>query len=188
MIWVKATALAVFGLVVALGLHFAVLLLGDNFHEVVAGELYRSGQLSPQSIAKLDSKYQFGTIINLRGENASSDWYRREVSEAERLGIAHVDFKMSSRSRLSLDRMKDLVAIMRDAKKPILVHCLNGIDRTGLAAMLYANQIAGMDEDIAEFQLSLLYGHIGIPLVSRAYAMDQSWLEIEDAFGIEDKS
>jgi len=36
-----------------------------------------------------------------------------------------------------------------------------------------------LDEARAEEQLSFYYGHVGIPVVSAAYAMDRSWEDIE---------
>nr|WP_234894951.1 tyrosine-protein phosphatase [Sinorhizobium meliloti] len=60
---------------------------------------------------------------------------------------------------------------MQTAPKPILIHCQAGADRTGLAAMLYLQQIAGIDEEISERQLSVRYGHIGLPYISAAFAM-----------------
>lgn len=47
---------------------------------------------------------------------------------------------------------------MRDAPKPILVHCLSGADRTGLASVMYSQQIANMKEDVAGRQLSFAFG------------------------------
>jgi hypothetical protein len=37
-----------------------------------------------------------------------------------------------------------------------------------------------MDEETAEGQLSIYFGHIGIPYLSSAYAMDESWEILED--------
>lgn len=51
---------------------------------------------------------------------------------------------------------------------------------TGLAAMLYLQQIAGIDEEISERQLSVRYGHIGLPYISAAFAMNESWEILEE--------
>ncbi|WP_164825347.1 hypothetical protein [Sinorhizobium meliloti] len=51
--------------------------------------------------------------------------------------------------------------------------------------MLYIQQIAGTDEEISERQLSVRYGHIGIPYISAAFAMVESWEILEEAlFGL----
>jgi protein tyrosine/serine phosphatase len=59
------------------------------------------------------------------------------------------------------------------------VHCTSGADRSGLIAALYLAGASGAGEHEAERQLSIRFGHIGIPFVSRAYAMDESWEAFE---------
>ena len=42
-----------------------------------------------------------------------------------------------------------------------------------------------MDEETAEWQLTPIYGHFGIPFLSPSFAMDETWEELEPLFGIE---
>jgi hypothetical protein len=49
-----------------------------------------------------------------------------------------------------------------------------------IAALL--QQIAGTDEEVSERQLSVRYGHIGIPYISASFAMDESWEIFEEVF------
>ncbi|MNL27860.1 hypothetical protein D3C87_1494800 [compost metagenome] len=86
---------------------------------------------------------------------------------------------MSARHELDMTKVNQLVAIMRDAPKPILIHCKSGADRTGLATALYLGRVAYLGEKAAESQLSVRYGHIGIPYLSETYAMDQTWENVE---------
>ncbi|MBN7804992.1 tyrosine-protein phosphatase [Agrobacterium rosae] len=162
-------------------IYFGVLQLSGNFREVIAGQLYRSSQLTGKQLADYVQANGIKTIINLRGENGKSAWYRNETATAEKLGVQHVDFGMSAYKELNLGRVAQLIQIMRDAPKPILLHCKSGADRTGLAAAIYVNRVAGMDEDTAERQLSIRFGHLGIPYLSSAYAMDRTWEDIESA-------
>ena len=76
-----------------------------------------------------------------------------------------------------------LVALMRDAPKPLLIHCRAGADRSGLAASLYLAAIDGAGEERAEAQLSFRFGHIGIPWLSETYAMDETWEALETWLG-----
>lgn len=165
----------------------ALLLVGQyfsgNFHTVAAGRFYRSGQLSADQIAHDVKRYGIRTIVNLRGHNPGRPWYDAEVAEAKKLGVAHVDFGISSRKELTPDQVAKLLAIFRTAQKPILVHCEGGADRTGLAASLYVAAIAKGSEFDAELQLSPLYGHFGIPDVTGSYAMDETWERVESDFG-----
>nr|WP_245303795.1 tyrosine-protein phosphatase [Agrobacterium bohemicum] len=153
--------------------------MSGNFHEVIAGQLYRSSQLTEKQLSDYVTANGIKTIINLRGENGQSAWYRNETATAEKLGVQHVDFGMSAYKQLGPERVAKLIQIMRDAPKPILLHCKSGADRTGLAAAIYVNRVAGMNEDTAEQQLSIWFGHVGIPYLSSAYAMDRTWEDIE---------
>ncbi|ASP86638.1 protein tyrosine/serine phosphatase (plasmid) [Sinorhizobium meliloti] len=86
---------------------------------------------------------------------------------------------------MSPRQARQLIALLQTVPKPIIIHCQAGADRTGLASMLYIQQIAGTDEEISERQLSVRYGHIGIPYISAAFAMVESWEILEEAlFGL----
>lgn len=159
--------------------YFIILELSGNVHAVVAGQVYRSAQLSARQISGLKDKYAIRSIINLRGPNAGKPWYDDEVAAAASLGIEHVDFGMSSRVLFSQREASALVAIIRAAPKPVLIHCQGGADRSGIASALYLRAIAGSSDDAAEEQLSIRFGHIAIPVVSAAYAMDVSWEALE---------
>lgn len=154
-----------------------------NFHTVVAGQFYRSGQLSPGQLEEFASEYGFRTIINLRGANPQAGWYRDEISTARKLGIDHIDFRMSASHLLTKARAERLIAIMQAANKPILVHCEGGADRSGLVSSLYMAAVRKAGETASERELSLRYGHIGIPYLSGAYAMDESWQDLEPMLG-----
>jgi protein tyrosine/serine phosphatase len=163
----------------ALGSYLLGIQVSGNFAAVVPGEAYRSNQPSATDIAGYAARYGIRTIVNLRGSNENAAWYKDEVAAARRLGLGHVDFKMSADRQLDRDEAQQLAVVLRDAPKPVLIHCRSGSDRTGLASALYLNRIAKMDEHTAERQLSIRYGHIGIPFFSPTYAMDESWEHIE---------
>ena len=71
--------------------------------------------------------------------------------------------------------------LCHDAPRPILIHCRSGADRTGLASVVYLARVAHADEETAERQLSIRYGHFAVPFFSSAYAMDESWEDMEAA-------
>jgi protein tyrosine/serine phosphatase len=164
------------------GLYLAALQLGNNFHTVVPGELYRSAQPTATLIAEYQENYSIKTIINLRGDNAGSDWYDIEVDEAKKLGIAHVDFRMSARRMMTADQFSQIIDVLQKAKKPVLIHCNSGSDRSGLVAALYVAAIAKLGEEAAENQFSFRYGHIPLSITS-AYAMDRSFETFEAVLG-----
>lgn len=179
----KLAALTAGAVVVAFGLYFLAIQATGNFYAVVPGELYRSNQPTASQVADYAQRYGIKTIVNLRGSSEDASWYLDEVAAAAANGITHIDFRMSARRQLTLEESERLVALLRDAPKPILIHCKSGADRTGLASALYLHQIAKVEEGTAEWQLSLRFGHVGIPYLSPTYAMDETWEKVEDGFG-----
>jgi protein tyrosine/serine phosphatase len=168
------------GLVLAV--YLVAIQLTGNFATVLAGELYRSNQPTPAQITGYVANYGIKTIVNLRGSKPKAAWYQEEVATARALGLTHIDVDMAANREFSLDEARQLATLLRDAPKPLLIHCRSGSDRTGLASAIYLNQVANVDEETAEWQLSLRFGHIGIPFVSPAYAMDESWERLERSF------
>ena len=176
-------ALQLFGaLLLIVGGYYLYLQITNNFATVVAGEVYRSSQPSAHAIAKIEKQYGIKTILNLRGEADSSKWYADEVQQAKALNIGHIDFRMSAGRELSPEQAEELITIMRNAPKPLLIHCRAGADRTGLASALYLAGVAGKGEATAEGQLSLRYGHVPFSF-SSAFAMDRTFEKMEPSFG-----
>lgn len=164
------------------GTFYIYMLETTNFHPVIAGEVYRSSQPTASTIAQFQSEYGIKTIINLRGDNTGRSWYDREVAQSKQLDINHIDFRMSSRKELSQEQAAQLVQLMRDAPKPLLIHCQAGADRTGLASALYLAAISKQGESAARNQMSILYGHIPLS-ISSAYAMDRTFEKLEGWLG-----
>ncbi|MEI2300000.1 dual specificity protein phosphatase family protein [Ensifer sp. MJa1] len=172
----------------ALGASLALYLVGlqwtGNFHTLVAGEVYRSAQPTPDAISAYSKAYGIRTILNLRGAKTDERWYRDEVAAAEKNGIRLINFPMSASAEIDRKETDALMAILRDAPKPLLIHCKAGADRTGLVSTIYLQQIAGVDEETAEWQLSPLYGHLALPYLSGTFAMDETWEALEKSFGL----
>ncbi len=164
------------------GAYLGWLHLTGNFNMVVAGEFYRSGQLSTAQIADYTKQYGIKTIINLRGDNTGSVWYDEEVREAKRENIAHVNFGISARRELPAEQATKLVVIMKEAAKPILIHCQGGSDRSGLASALYLAAVKKADQATAGRQLSIRYGHFSLPFIAE-YAMDRTFEVFEGSLG-----
>src|SRR5438128_6914764 len=58
--------------------------LGENFHIVIPGCVYRSGQLSSESLAERADREGICSVINLRGANPGQTWYNQECAVARR--------------------------------------------------------------------------------------------------------
>jgi uncharacterized protein (TIGR01244 family) len=151
---------------------------------VLPGQFYRSAQLSGQRLGEEIDRYGIKTVVNLRGENVGKGWYDDEVAATAEHGARHVDFRMSARRDLTPAQTQELLALLDTAEQPVLVHCMSGADRTGLASVIFLQQVAGVDEEEAEWQLSPLYGHINLPFLA-AYAMDDTWEALEKVIGLD---
>ena len=109
----KRIVRALLALVATIGVYAGYLIFTDNFHTVIAGQLYRSAQPSPQEISEWHKRYGIKTIINLRGARHKADWYRKEKAAAESLGIKLIDHEMSAHREVYSKESEQILASLR---------------------------------------------------------------------------
>jgi protein tyrosine/serine phosphatase len=68
--------------------------------------------------------------------------------------------------------MDEIIRTLREAPKPVLIHCQAGSDRTGLVSALYCLTLKGETAAQADWELSVWYGQI--PL-TKTIALDHSY-------------
>ncbi len=154
-------------------LAYALARTRDNFHVVVPGELYRSGQMEPDALRATLAREGIRTVVNLRGHQDGAGWYDEESAILAAVGVRLVDFPMSSGVVLPAEKMDALIGHLRRGPAPVLVHCRAGADRTGLAAALYL-AATGRSPEAARAQLSWRYGHFPYAWWRERAAMDES--------------
>lgn len=152
-----------------------------NFHPIIEGEAYRSAQPDAAELRAWVAAKGIRSVVNLRGAQQGTPWYDAEMAASAGLGLAHYDFAMSAARGLDRDGARALIALLRAAPKPVLIHCKAGADRTGLASALYLAD-RGRGEELAERQISIRYGHVSIPHTA-AWPIDQSWEALEGWLG-----
>jgi protein tyrosine/serine phosphatase len=163
------------GLTVAsIGSYWGVLQYQGNLHAVTAGVLYRSAQLSKTEFAAAVGEYGIKSVLNLRGAHAGEAWYDGEMAAAGDLSLAHYDYPLSAKRFVTAQQINEILAIVRRAPKPLLIHCKSGADRAGLVAALYRFAETGASAADADRELTLVYGHFPY-LTSRSVAMDNSF-------------
>jgi protein tyrosine/serine phosphatase len=168
------------GLLLApVGGYSGMLAYTGNLHTVSEGVLYRSAQLSQQQFADAIQEYRLKSILNLRGAHPGEAWYDDEIAAAREAGIAHYDYPMSAKRRLAREQIEPILEIVRNAPKPLLIHCRSGADRSGLVAALFRLAIEHATPEEADRQLSLRYGHFPY-LTSKTGAMDDSFWAFVD--------
>ncbi|MFZ4542075.1 MAG: fused DSP-PTPase phosphatase/NAD kinase-like protein [Rickettsiales bacterium] len=158
----------------------------NNFHSVIPGELYRSGQFSSGDISYYTKRYGLRSVINLRGDNSGAEWYDRELKESNEAGVKHINFRMSAKRKLTREESLMLIETMRNAPKPVLIHCNGGANRTSLAAALYLAAITRADERTAQAQLSMRFGNFPTWLGSKS-RMSETFEELEHVLGYDDE-
>ena len=171
-LWRAAIGLLVGGSVI--GAYFLILQSRGNFHEIIPGELYRSAQLSPEQLEAYVSTYKIKTVINLRGSNPDDAWYKNEMAVAAKLNLNHVDYPISRKYTINSKQAQELADIMRDAPKPVLIHCKAGIDRTGFVTAVYLTAVAKQPEENALEQFCLHFGFVALDQVP-GYKMFESF-------------
>lgn len=153
--------------------------VGSNFHTVVPGKCYRSAQPTASFLESVQRTYGVCTIINLRDENEDEAWYQQEKQAAQRLNLKLVNAGLSSKEQPPDVDFHTFVRAMKDSPEPILIHCANGNDRTGLASAVYLMMRTDTSVAQARSHLSLRYGHIAWSKASclhRILDNYESWL------------
>lgn len=176
----SATAVVIIFCAIAatVGLYCGVLQLLGNVHAVVENQFYRSAQLDKEALARVVKEHGIKSILNLLGNSPDKAWYVDEIAVSKALGVEHHDYAISANEVVSVSELDEILTILRHAPKPILVHCKNGADRSGLVAAVYLAEVKGAMLDDAAGQLSLYYGHFPW-LISTTGAMDESFREYE---------
>ena len=142
-----------------------------NFHVVVDGVLYRSGQLSPPVLDRIVHDHGIATVVCLRSLSREGDTVlenREELECAER-GLRYVRLNPKAwrppeggtAVAPAQENVDAFLAEVRAGRGPVLVHCFAGLHRTGLFCAIYRMEIDGWTnaEAVAEMK-SLGYAQI----------------------------
>jgi protein tyrosine/serine phosphatase len=156
--FVKSIKYLSMALIVIVTFAFIMIEVIGNFYKV-DNNIYRSGQLNKYNLPYYIDKYNIKTILNLRGEAKDAPWYINEKRYIEKKGGSLINYDMWSDHYYNFKQTSKLVQLIKNAKKPLLIHCMNGADRTSLAVALYQFAIAKKTPKEAKEQFSIKYGH-----------------------------
>jgi hypothetical protein len=154
-------------------------LVGPNRHTVIPGRVYRCSQPGPDDVARCIDRYGIKTIVNLRGYSPEYDWYRDEARATAVGGISQEDVTLSANRLPPPTELRRLVEILDRSVYPILVHCKQGADRTGMVSAM--SLLLYTDASLARARRELwpIRGHVRF---GRTAAMDaffdryEAWL------------
>ncbi|MBO4351805.1 MAG: tyrosine-protein phosphatase [Proteobacteria bacterium] len=112
----------------------------------VSDDLYRSAQ---PEVGGMTSAKKLGikTVISLRETELD-----RELNEKEQTGLNLIHLPIVTWN-VRDENILDAMRAIRDAPKPILVHCRHGADRTGLTVAMYRIVYQGWEKSCAKQEL-----------------------------------
>ena len=129
---------------------------------ITPGEAYRSAQLDRDELEHYIKKYKIKSILCLRNDtnNGNAAWYKEEVKVGAEHGIAHYFVPISSRQEPEARNVAEILRIFHSTPRPILIHCKERADRTGMAAAMWKVSVDKETKTEAAKQLSLRFFHL----------------------------
>ena len=104
-----------------------------RFHQV-SERLFRGGQPRTGGLRRL-AELGISTVVNLRGENHRT---RSDETEAHALGLKYFNVPLPTWGRPDEGRVRRILEIITAPESGlVLVHCKDGVDRTGTVVALY---------------------------------------------------
>jgi len=137
--------------------HALLRILWWNLYEIAPG-VWRSNQPSPARLVRY-KRMGIRAVINLRGEAQQSP-FLFEQEACRELGLTLHNVTLSARKLVPRQNILELIALMRAAERPFVLHCKSGSDRAGFAAALYLAVIEGVPVAQARRQLHWRFLHL----------------------------
>jgi hypothetical protein len=157
----RAIRIATLALLILAGIAFTfrLQLFYGNLGVVDPGRVYRCAQPGA-NLGRLLDEIRPGSILNLRGGTNADAWYIAEVRAARERGIDFYDIPISAVRRPSRRDLLVLLDLFERCRYPLLIHCKQGADRTGLASGLYLMSRRGESPEHALRAFALAHGHV----------------------------
>ena len=166
-------------MLLAAGVEMVNVAVGGHVHEVIPGVVYRCSHPSPKRLEALVKRHGIRTVVNLRGCCDPSPWYVEESRATLELDLSQEDLPFSACRLPSVPVIRELVDVFDHSERPILVHCHQGIDRTGMASALALLLYTDSSLDEALHQLGPRYGHLPLGRtgnIDRFFELYREWL------------
>jgi len=128
-----------------------------NVHVVIPNEVIRSASLSESQLQNLIATHHVKSIINLAPQEANAP---TELEISTRSHINYFPLSMYAHGLPPIAILKQLTALITMTPRPVLIHCRQGADRTGLAAAIALILTTRATPAMIQKQYSLRYGAI----------------------------
>lgn len=131
-----------------------------HFGVITEGVLYRCGQPQPGELVELIERHGLRTIVSLRGSRDIDDpdgWEQAEREACYAQGVEFVTIPCNHKNPPTAEQVRRFLDLTRDAaRRPVLVHCRLGQQRTLLFCALYRVHVEGVDPAAAEREMDEL--------------------------------
>lgn len=131
-----------------------------NFHTVLAGQVYRSARPNPGRLRDWVREYHIATVLNLEGGDQADTYFVENHRTMKELGLTAVDIKLASSRLPTPEQLRQVIDVIENGRRPLLIHCRVGAERTGLGSVMAAMAAGGQNYDTARGQLSARYLHV----------------------------
>lgn len=132
----------------------------QHYGVVAEGVLYRCGQPTPQQLADLIAHLSLRTVVSLRGLRDEGDpdaWEQAERAICDTRKVEFVSIPCNHKNPPTADQVARFLDLTRDpARRPVLVHCRLGQQRTLLFCALYRVHVDGLAAVAAEGEMDAL--------------------------------
>jgi protein tyrosine phosphatase (PTP) superfamily phosphohydrolase (DUF442 family) len=150
-------------LVVAGGLFWYLRVQTYHLETVTPGVLYRDGNRGLREFATMLRKVQPKTVVTLIDEEELADpkkfMFAQEAELLKQKGISQTSVVVPLGGYPSTEDLQKFLAIVEDpAKQPVVVHCAQGVRRTGMMVAAYQESILGWDKEKVKSSM-LTFGH-----------------------------
>ena len=148
--------LLVFAAAVAAAIWLWMYRLGTyHFAEVEKGVLYRDGNRGLREFKTALRKSNVRTVVILNDdEEMQKEPFNSELELLKDSGIEVVRIPVKLGGYPSSDQVKEFLAVANDRNKwPILVHCAQGVRRTGMMVAAYQESVLGYDDAKAKSRI-----------------------------------
>lgn len=130
-----------------------------NWGVVEAGQVFRSGQPVKDQLLEASKTHGIKSVLILHNSMREDVTHELELAEQNQIQALHLP--ISDHEMLSDENLFKIIAFLKEAPKPVLIHCRAGADRTGLVSAIYRNLF--MNQDLAKAKsemLTLKWGHL----------------------------
>ena len=129
-----------------------------NFHQVNK-EIYRSGQPDQDEFESLYTFNEIRSVLNLRENNSDQEAVAKISKMWGEPSVKLYEIPLDT-GKITEEDLYKILTVIRDAPKPLLIHCWHGSDRTGcaVAASRIVFENWTVEDAIAEL-MKPEYGH-----------------------------